>query len=411
MSYIGNTQIILEPSNMSAFGTLETAELTPIVQGDWVYGINTQLWNTPVVNGTGATVGTDTGRLRIQSGTVSTNYAYITSRKIVKYRAGEGVVQRITPLFSTPQANSIQLWGIGTISANTPYDGYFIGYNGVTFSIVRYSAGTPTWTSQTNFNGDTCNGSGSSGFNWNTTFGTPCMIKYPYLGYGDIEFFVQNPTTGRWILFHVIQYANTTNLIQISNPSLQVVGYVANSGNTTNLTMYSGSVGTFISGVRSFGSSPKWAADSNKSSVTTEIAALSLKNATTYNGVPNRALIRLNSISVGNGTSSNSNIVVLRIKIGATLGGTPVFNPINGTTADAGVTITNGNSITSVDTAGTTVTSGTYIFNISIGVSGNATVDLTPFELYVAPSEIATITVQATVTSVVGVSVNWSEDI
>lgn len=52
-------QIDFNPANQSAFGSLETAELTPIFQGDFVYGLNTQTWNTAVTSGTGATVDTD----------------------------------------------------------------------------------------------------------------------------------------------------------------------------------------------------------------------------------------------------------------------------------------------------------------------------------------------------------------
>ena len=481
MSYFNQTSILYDASNMSAFGTIEASDLTPIIQGDWVYGINSQLWSynyyftvttpgttpvygdiytnngntfqiiysvgtsviaqgsgdptasgnltrvtgvgtTPIVYsaftkqvgvtvGTGASVDANAGRLRIQCGTSTTSYAYITSRKIVKYRAGEGVMLRITPLFGTPQLNNVQLWGVGSIGSNTPYDGYFIGYTGTTFGIFRYYTGIQNFTPQSSFNGDKCDGTGGSGFNWNTSLGSPCMIKYPYLGYGDIEFFVQNPSTGRWILFHVIQYTNTSVSVQISNPSLQVIGYTSNNGNTINTTMYSGSVGTFISGQRSFGSSPRWAADSTKGGVSTESGALSLKNATTYNGVSNKGLIRLNSLSVANGSTSNNNVVTLRIRIGATLGGSPTFSTINGTSADGGITITNGNSIASIDTAATTVVGGTYIYNLSVGSSGNYTIDLTNLDLFVAPSEIATFSVSASASSTVGVSINWSEDI
>ena len=83
MSYFPNTVTKFDPSNMSAFGTLEASELTPIFQGDWTYGINTQLWNTPVVSGGGGVaVDTNLARLRLQSGTSGTSYAYITSRQI-----------------------------------------------------------------------------------------------------------------------------------------------------------------------------------------------------------------------------------------------------------------------------------------------------------------------------------------
>ena len=397
-----------DPAYASAFGTLETGELTPVLQGDFVYGLNIQTWNTGIVSGTGATVDTSVGRLRLQSGTDPAGYAYITSKKIIRYRAGQGTMARFTPLFSTGLVNNIQLWGVGNISANVPVDGYFFGYNGVTFGIYYYNNGTAIFYPRTSWTGDHVDGTPGTSFNWNPVLGSPVMIKYPYLGYGDVFFYIQNPASGSWVLVHTIQYANTSLLPELSNPSLQFIGYTINTGNTTNISMYTASVGMFISGNRNFISNPKWAMDSNKLTVTTEVAMMSIRNCTTYNGVTNRGMIRLNGISFASATNS---VAVMMFKIGATLGGSPVFNPIKGTTADNGVTITAGNSIASYDTAATTVAAGNYIFNTSIGSTSNAILDLTPFEILIAPSEILTISCKASASSTLSGSINWSEDI
>lgn len=402
-------QIDFNLANQSAFGTLETAELTPVVQGDWVYGINTQIWSTPVVSGTGATVDTNASRLRIQSGTGSAGYAYILSKSPVRYRAGQGTLFRITPIFTAGVANNIQLWGMGTVVSNAPYDGYFFGYNGTSFGIAHYIRGSATWTAQTDWNGNKIDGSAGSAFTWDKTKGVPVMVKYPYLGFGDIFFYVQNPTTGSWVLVHTIRYANTLATTQLSNPSLHIMGFTLNSGNTTNMTMYSGSVGGFVSGIRSFIGNPKWAIDNNKGSITTETCILNLKNATTYNTVTNRGLIRLLSISVS--SSAASGISIFRLKTGVTIGGSPSYAAINGTTADSGVTITSGNSITSYDTAGTTVTNGIMVHSITVDNPGSRTVDLEKFDIFVAPTEILTISGFSTISATLGVSINFSEDI
>lgn len=402
-------KVLFDSSNMSAFGTLETAEPEPVIQTDFVYGLNTQIWQTAVVSGTGAAVDTNAGRLRIQSGTGAAGYAYVQTRRPVRYRAGQGQIARFTPLFTTGAANNIQLWGMGSIVSNAPHDGYFFGYNGTAFGICHYIAGTPYWTAQTSWNGDKCDGTAGTAFNYNPTFGTPAMIKYPYLGYGDIEFFLQNPSTGRWVLVHVIRYANTTATLQLTNPTLQFLGFTLNSGNTSNRIMYCGSVGVFISGVRSFIGNPKWAADITKTGITTEALALSIRNCTTYNTVTNRGLIRIHSVGIGTNTNTYG---VLRFRIGATITGSPVYNPISGSTADSGVTITSGNSIASVDTAGTlTAGSGTYIWNMPIGASSSALMDVTPFNIFIAPGEILSITLTAANALSSNVSVNWTEDI
>ncbi len=392
---------------VSPFGDLVTAPITPLIQMDWVYGINTQTGVSTVANG--GTADTSNGRLRLQTSTATNGSAIFRSRRPARYRPGQGIIARFTPVFTTGVADSTQLMGPGTDT-----DGYFFGYNGTAKGILHRnpygSPATDTWIPQTDWNGDKCDGSGASGFNWNPTYGTPAMVRYPFLGYGDISFWLQDTTTARWILCHTIRYANTTAALQLGNPSLFFYSQVLNSGNNTNLTAYCGSVGFFLCGERAFVSSPRWAADNNKSGITAETNILSLRNATTYNGVTNRALIRLTQVSVGSQAAAGT--YVLRLRIGATIGGVPAFTPVGGATADNGATITSGNSITSVDTAGTTATAGTYIFNISgPNAGGGGLTDLTPYNLFIAPGEILTASVFSTNNTAVTVSLNWQEDI
>ncbi len=397
--------VLFDSSNMSAFNTLEVGDLTPLFQSDFVYGLNIQKWATATTSGTGASVDTSAGRLRIQSGTSSTGYAYQPTRTIIRYRAGEGNVARFTPVFSSGVVNNIQLWGIGTLVSNVPYDGYFFGYNGTSFGTVHYVRGTAFWTPQTAW----LAGNGKTGsFNYDPTKGSPIMIKYPYLGFGNVQFYIENPNDSRMTLVHTIHYANTVATTQLSNPSMQFFGFTLNSGNTTNQIMYCGSVGIFISGQRSFIGNPQWAIDSYKTAITTEVAMLNIKNCTTYNGVTNRGMIRLNSISASNSANTTA---LIRLKLSATIGGSPSYTTINGTTADGGVTITSGNSIASYDVAGTTVSGGVYVFNIQINPSGGQIIDVTPFNIYIAPAEIMTISGFAIANTNIGVSVNWSEDV
>jgi hypothetical protein len=232
------------------------------------------------------------------------------------------------------------------------------------------------------------------------------------LGYGNITFWVQNPTTSAWILCHTIRYSNSTAAVQISNPNLSSYAQVINSGNTSNLIMYVGSIGFFLVGERSFIGSPQWAADNSKNTITTETCLLNIRNATTYNGVTNRSLIRLNSVSFSSAQAAAAAAAsFLRFKLGATIGGVPSYATINGTTADGGVTITSGNSVASVDKAGTTVAGGTFLFSLGAGNSTNSFIDLTPFNLFVAPGEIMTISGFSSISATLGCALTWTEDI
>lgn len=394
--------VTLDGPQLGPFGDIITAEHTPVLQLDFVHGINTQMGTTSVV--TTGVVDTNAARLRVQTGTGAAGAAVYMSRRSAKYRAGQGMTARFTYAWTTGVTNSTQIVGSGTST-----NGYFFGFNGATFGILHRNNGSDTWIEQSSWNGDTCNGAGASTFDWIKTNGNVMQIRYPYLGYGNITFWVQNAATSRWILCHTIRYANSTNATQLSNPNVGFYANVVNTGNTSNLIGYVGSVGFFIVGARSFVGNPKWATDNNKAAVTAETNILSIRNATTYNGVTNRGLIRLNSLSAG--AQNNTGIGICRIRIGATVGGSPSFAPVNGSTADNGVTVTSGNSIASVDTAGTTATGGTLIYNLTFANPGNTTIDLTPFDLYVAPGEVATVSITSTASATVAAALNWTDDI
>jgi hypothetical protein len=389
-------------ASVGAFGDLITSENTPLVQFDFVYGINSQQGFTTVV-GTGV-ADTDAGRLRLQTGVGATGSAIFESKQAIKYRAGQGVTTRFTYAFATGTASSTQ--GIGPGYAQ---NGYFFGYNGVDFGVLHRNGGVDTWVSQGSWNGDKCNGTGTSGFTITPQLGNVFMVRYPYLGYGVITFWILNPSTGRWVLCHTLQYPNTTVDTQITNPSLSMYAWMTNTGNTSNLIGYSGSMAALLTGVRSFVGNPKWAFDNNKASVTAETNLFTLRNATTYNTVANRGVLRLNSLAFG--TNANNAATAIRLRIGATLGGVGTYTPISGSTANNGVTITSGNSIASVDTAQTTSTGGRLYFCLSNNGASTAVIDLTPFDLVVAPGELLTVSGFSTASAVMSASLTWSEDI
>ena len=374
--------------------------LTPVVQLDFIFGINTQTGTSTTANS--ATVDTSSSRLRLQTGTNVAGAATFQSQRIARYRQGEGMEARFTAVWVSNAANSTQVVGVGNTQV-----GYFFGYNGTAFGLSIRNASSDTWTAQTAWNGDKCDGTGASGFNWNKTLGNVMMIRYPYLGYGSITYWVLNPVTNAWILCHTIQYPNSSASVQVSNASFPFWANATNSGNNTNLISYVGSVGIFITGLRDF-LGPQWAID-NQKSVTTETNIISLRNCTTYNTVTNSGLIRLRSVSVCYNNAGNG-YAMLRLKKAVTLGGVPAYTTINGTSADNGVTITSGNSIASYDVAGTTITGGTYIFNISLGISNSSIVDMTPYNIYIAPAETLTFSGFASLAGNIQVGINWNED-
>lgn len=399
-----SVQVTFDSAFVSPFGDLNVAEVEAQLQLDFIYGINSQKGVSAVA--TTGVVDTSAGRLRVQTGVGAAGSGLFTSRKVVKYRPGQGTMARFTAAFTAGAANSSQVVGMGSST-----DGYFFGFNGTAFGIQWKNKGVVTWIAQTAWNGDKCDGTGASGQTWNPLFGNVCMIKYPFLGYGNITFWVQDNITSAWILCHTIRYTNTTADTQLGNPNMFFYAQSLNSGNTSNLITYVGSVGVFTSGSRGHASSPKWTADNYKATITAETNLFSLRNCTVYNGVVNEGLLRLNSLTFTTSTTAKAAAAgILRLRIGATVGGAPSFTPISGSTADNGATITSGNSIASVDKAGTTATGGTYIFAVSVADAGNLVMDMTPYEIFVAPGEILTLSGFGTSSLFMSATATWTED-
>lgn len=388
-------------ANLGAFGDLQTVEMVPLLNLSFATGLRDQLITATTANS--ATVDTDAARLRIQSGTNAAGSAIAQSYRPVAYRAGQGITAKFTALFTAGVAQSTQIAGMGSST-----DGYFFGYNGTQFGVLHRVRSVDTWVAQTAWNGDKCDGTGSSGFDWNPAYGTPLKIVYPYLGYGTIRFYVLNPVTSAWILCHTIQYPNSTAATQLSNPTLSFYAQSVNSGATTNQIVHIGSVGVFLDGIRSF-LGPQFGIDSGKASITTETNLLTLRSATTVNGATNRGLARVRQISFL--TDANTGYATFRIKRNVTLGGTPAYTPISGSTANNGVTLTSAQSILSADTAGTTVTGGTMIWNALAFFDSSGVVDLTMQDIFIGPGETLTFSGTATTTATLAIAVNWSEDV
>ncbi len=122
-------------SQRTAFGELSVAELTPIVQLHSAYNINTRIIEARDNNGSSSI---SNNKFQVSTGTGTNQSSSLLSRIAVKYNAGQGGIFRGTAVFTTGVANSTQYIGIGTSS-----EGYFIGYSGATFGILRRQGGSP----------------------------------------------------------------------------------------------------------------------------------------------------------------------------------------------------------------------------------------------------------------------------
>lgn len=396
---------IAEPS--AAFGEINTADNTPTCQVDFVYGINTQLTSNTTSNS--ATVTSVDGMAILTTGAQVNSVATLTTRNYVKYRPGQGSKSRFTALFTTGVAGSTQIAGV----MGDGIDGVGFGYNGTSFGVLYRHNGTDTWIPQAQWNYDTMLGGTASGKVINPTRLNVYQVKFQYLGGGNIFYYVLNDFTGRWVLVHMVRNAGTLTAPNFRNPSMPVSFESRNTTNTSAIVVKTASVGQFLEGQRVF-LGPRYSTDSINASVaaTTPTSIISLRNASSYNGITNYSIVHLRqvAISANIGGTAKGCVNLRLIRNPATAVTTLV--PINGITVDNGATITSGQSIMSSNVNAFTVTGGTVIYTTTVNIGGTQVIDITPFDVSMYPGDILSMIAYVSEgTPTVGVSVVWNEDI
>lgn len=119
----------------TSFGEALHAELTPIIQLEFPYNINSRIVTTRL-NQSGTVTQVDQ-KAELSSGAAINSSAQMVSVIGVKYAPGEGALIRFSALFSTPKTGSSQEIGIGS-----PSDGYYFQYEDTTFGINRRQGGS-----------------------------------------------------------------------------------------------------------------------------------------------------------------------------------------------------------------------------------------------------------------------------
>jgi len=401
-----NSLIVHVAEPRAAFGELSVAQDTPIDQIDFVYGINTQLSSNSTTNA--ATVTATNGMLILTTGAQVNSVATFTSKKYVKYRPGQGTKSRFTAMFTPGVAGSTQIAGImgGTTDAAA------FGYNGTSFGVLYRCNETDIWVPRASWNFDTLSNGSKSGKTIDPTRLNVYQIKFQYLGGGNVFFYVLNDFDGRWILVHEVRNAGILTAPVFRNPSMPLGFEARNTTNTTALAIRTASIAQFLEGNRYF-LGPSGSIDSSNTSVaiTTQSSVIALRNASSYNGIPNYATTHIRQVSISaNDTGTTKGCVNLRIikNPTTTFGG---FTPFSGTGTN-GVTITNGQSSVSSNNTPLTITGGSVIYTSTVNIGGSSTIDVSHLEIVIYPGEyICFCAYSTTAGPTVGISVTWAEDI
>lgn len=121
-------------SGYSAFGEIITVPVTPQIQLDGIYGVLPRDIET-FTSGTGVAT-TENSTMVAYSGTGWGDYGVYRSRRVLRYRPGQGAMSRFTAAYSTPHANTIQRAGFFALE-----QAITIGYEGEDFAIQIQNGG------------------------------------------------------------------------------------------------------------------------------------------------------------------------------------------------------------------------------------------------------------------------------
>jgi hypothetical protein len=135
MTYLYSSRLdVAGASGYSAFDELITIPITPVIQLDALYGLLPNQFETYTANG--GTVETTNTLMKVHSNTSPGGYGVIRSRRILRYRPGQGALARFTAGFSAPHANTTQRAGLFAQE-----QALCIGYDGTQFGILRQNGG------------------------------------------------------------------------------------------------------------------------------------------------------------------------------------------------------------------------------------------------------------------------------
>ena len=461
----------------TAFDELFVAELTPVVQIHSAYNINTRILEARDNNGSSSIAN---NMFKVSTGAATNQSSSLLSRVAVKYNAGQGGLCRFTALFTTGAANSTQYIGIGTAS-----EGYYFGYNGATFGILRRQGGSPeirtltistkssdvdtititldgdadntvsvtngadttitaneiaahdysdlglgwkahamgpnvvfesynaasktgtysltdatsavgsfaqsvagaapteTVVAQSSWSEDVMDGTGPSGITLDQTKGNVYEIRYQWLGFGIIEFYIENPSNGKFILVHKIEYANANTIPSVDNPTLPLCLAVANTSNTSDIVLQSASMMGGIEGKDIEEGILNTAVVETTGITTTETPILSIHNHTVYQSKVNRVRVSPEELGVSFDASAANKPAVIRVRQNATLTAAS-FSAVDANT-----------SVMMKDTVATAVSGGTLVFAQSIAEGTALSFDLSGKTGKLEPGETLTISLEA----------------
>jgi hypothetical protein len=322
---------------------------------------------------------------------------YSETKKVFPYQPGKALTIINTFAMSPPKNGLRQRVGYfgvtGGFTAATPYNGIYLQQDGLTLSICLASASlnTTQTVTQSNWNGDRFDGSGSSGVTLDVTKGNILWMDVEWLGVGDVRtgFFID----GRPVVAHTFYNANKNSTTYMTTACLPLRYEIENTTGQTGSSTLKQICSTILSEAGYEGFTRRYNVTKNGSNLT---------NLTTQDIQYPMIALRLNSnrldsiivpsnlsVVVEPGTNNKPVTVQYRILLNPTLTGNTWSTHFNGN-VDYNITataVTGGTDIIGgyISSSGSLDISSINDFNFQLGrnqlgVSDTFVLTLTPIE-------------------------------
>lgn len=355
--------VVVDNSNNGAFGDQIVSEISPRIQETFLYGLDTRKFS---VTGFAQV---NNAMLEVSTSPSASVKSTVTSKKILKYRAGQGVTIMFTGLFATPTDGSNQM--IGFIDDQ---DGLAFACKDSVFGILIRRDAVETFIPQTEWNQNKLDGSNNTMLLDVTKFNV-FKISMQYLGAGAIYFYIEDSDDGKLKLVHLYQYANKYVQSSLRNPTLAYRVECENTTNTTNLVTKSISFMGAIEGKAITLGEYIGKSNSKLAVGTTETNILTIRCENTFFSEINKSYIKICLINLATDGNKNAEVKIIR-NAGIT---TPSFTTITDT-------------YVGYDTTGTyTPGTGYEIIDLTLSKIDKELLYLDSFELFLAPNDTISI--------------------
>ena len=185
-------------------------------------------------------------------------------------------------------------------------------------------ATTDEFTAQSSWNRDTSP-------TLDPTLGNVYQIRFQYLGFGGISFYIENPVTTEFDLVHVIEYANSRIVPSVTNPSFRIGWAATNMANTSEVEVMGSSIGGFVEGTPILTEDPRsLEAEIIGLGTAAQLNLITIRNRLVFGKQRNRAPIFAIKVT---GLTGSAKGAILRVSKNATIAGDLDFQYVDNATS------------------------------------------------------------------------------